>query len=194
MKGKEAYIAYGYTPSLPPPSWSSDAKLIAVGLDGYFYEDNNSRVVIVNSSGGLVREIAVRAWRIGKTLWSPDNRLIAFVTEEHSSRQVDQSLDKKVHIADVDGKVIVEFDHSEEISWSPDGRYLAFTETDNRMGYSHKVWLLDPRNKNLIRVLSSQGKIEKTNWIDKNRLVLSVNVKHTKPTASVQHWIVSVNR
>ncbi len=192
MKGEEAYIVYGYTASFTTPAWSSDGLYLAIGLDGYHYQDNNSRLAIVKSNGGLVKEIAVRAWRIRNALWSPDNNFIAFVTQEHSSRQFGRYLDKKVHIVNIDGQSInTVFEHSEGLSWSPDGKYLAFIEENDCMGIKRKVWLYNVKNKERVQLLASKETIDKIHWLTEDKIAILASTDSLKSTYKTVGWIIS---
>ncbi len=191
MKGEEAYIAYGYTASFTTPAWSSDGLYIAVGLDGYHYQDNNSRLAIIKSNGGLVKEIAVRAWRIRNIMWSPDNNFVAFVTQEHSSRQFDRYLDKRVHVVGIGTKSIDEvFIHSEGLSWSPDGKYLAFIEENDCMGMKRKVWLYNAKKKERLQLLASKETIDKVHWLAKDRIAVLASPDTLKSTHKTIGWII----
>lgn len=191
MKGEEAYIAYGYTASFTTPAWSNDGLYLAVGLDGYHYQDNNSRLAIIKSNGGLVKEIAVRAWRIKDILWSPDNNFVAFITQEHSSRQFDRYLDKKVNVVGIKGQSIDEvFKHSEGLSWSPDGKYLAFIEENDCMGMKRKVWLYNVRKKERLQLLASKETINKVHWLAKDRIAVLASTDTLKSTHKTIGWII----
>lgn len=191
MKGEEAYIAYGYTASFTTPAWSNDGLYLAVGLDGYHYQDNNSRLAIIKSNGGLVKEIAVRAWRIKDILWSPDNNFVAFITQEHSSRQFDRYLDKKVNVAGIKEQSIDEvFKHSEGLSWSPDGKYLAFIEENDCMGMKRKVWLYNVRKKERLQLLASKETINKVHWLAKDRIAVLASTDTLKSTHKTMGWII----
>lgn len=204
IKGQEAYIAYGYNASLNPPAWSRDGSLIAIGLDGYHYSDKYTRVAVLKSSGELIKELAVRAWRTKDVTFSSDGSKIAYVTQEHSSKEAGEALDKQVHVATIVGEKREEtFKHCEGIAWSPNGRYLAFIEETESMGINRKVWILDTTKWKRIQLLSSKEGIEKVVWLNNGKIVVlarsdSAKLSEKEPKessskpAKIYCWIVSI--
>jgi outer membrane protein assembly factor BamB len=182
IKGQESFVAYGYNASLVPPSWSKDGLLLAVGLDGYHYDDKYARVVILKASGGTIKELAVRAWKIRNVNFSPDKKKIAFITQEHSEKQADESLDKQVHIATIDGEKKETFKHCEGFAWSPNGRYIAFVEENDTMGFIRKVWIFDTIKWLRIQLLSSNELIEKVVWLKDDTIMVLARADSPKPS------------
>ena len=161
IKGQESFIAYGYNASLVPPSWSKDGLLLAVCLDGYHYNDKYARVVVLKASGGVVKEFAARAWKIRNVGFSSDKKNIAFITQEHSEKKADETLDKQVHIATIDGEKKETFKNCEGFSWSPNGRYVAFVEENDTMGFIRKVWIFDTEDGNLSNCLHLRNSLKR---------------------------------
>jgi len=187
IKGQESYIAYGYNASLTPPAWSKDGSRIAIGLDGYHYNDKFTRIVVLKASGGVIKELAVRAWRTRDVAFSPDGNKIAYVTQEHSSKEANENLDKQVHVATLDGDNHVEtFEHCESISWSVNGRYLAFVEEDDSMGINRKVWIFDTVKWKRIQLISSKEIIEKVVWLNNGKIIVLAHSDPLKPTDSLK--------
>jgi len=184
IKGQESYIAYGYNAGLTPPTWSKDDSRIAIGLDGYHYNDKFTRVAVLKASGGLIKELSVRAWKTKDLAFSPDGKKIAYVTQEHSSKEADESLDKQVHVATLlDGESHVEtFKHCESIAWSANGRYLAFVEEDDSMGINRKIWILDTVKWKRIQLLSSKEIIEKIVWLNNGKIIVLARSDSPKPS------------
>jgi Tol biopolymer transport system component len=199
IKGQQSYIAYGYNANFNPPSWSSDGSLIAFGFDGYHYDDKYTRVALIRISGGIIREFAVRAWRMKNTELSNDGKKIAYITHEHSTKEANDVLDKQVHFTSIDDNSSVRsYRHSEGISWSPDGRYLAFVEKSITMGINRRVWILDTQKNQQIQLLTSRQEIEKVAWIKNDKIVILARTSKQDLSESagaigkIQSWLVTI--
>lgn len=193
IRGRESYAAYGYTPDITPPVWSPGGSRLAIGLDGYHYPDNYSRVAVVNASGGVIKEIAFRAGRIGDIAWSPDGSRLVYVSQEHSAKAATSHLDRKVHLINLHRSTREEiFENCEGIAWSLDGRYMAFIEENDCMGMRRKVWLLDVKNQERIQLLASRENIDRISWLADGRIVLLASPTPSKTAPRTRGWIVSV--
>jgi Tol biopolymer transport system component len=193
IQGQESYAAYGYIAGLNLPVWSPGGSRLAVGLDGYHYLDNHSRIAMINVSGEITREMAARAERIRDIAWSPDNCHLAYVTQGHSARGATSYLDKQIHLTDLSRRSEERvFEHCEGIAWSPDGRYMAFIEENDCMGMRRKVWLLDVRNWQRIQLLASREKIHRVFWPTKSRMALLATSTPSKTAPRTRGWIVSI--
>lgn|GEM_PF-677164 len=192
IQGQESYAAYGYIADLDLPAWSPGGSRLAVGLDGYHYADNCSRVAVIVPDG-IIREIAARAGRVRDIAWSPDGFHLAYVTQEHSARSATSRLEKQVHLTGLDrsGSERV-FEHCEGIAWSPDGRYMAFIEENDCMGMRRKLWLLDVKNWQRIQLLASREKIHRVLWLANNNIGLVASSAPSETAPSTHGWIVSI--
>ena len=194
IRGRESYASYGYIADLDLPAWSPDGSRLAVGINGYHYPDNYSRVAVISASGGLIKEIAIRAAQMRDIAWSPDGRRIGYVTQEHTDRQFSSRLDKKVHLTDVQGQGREEvFEHSESVAWSPDGKYMAFTEENDCMGMRKKVWLLNLETWQRIQLLASRENINRVFWFTDGRIALLASVDPSNTVSRAYGWVLSVS-
>jgi len=192
IQGQESYAAYGYIADLDLPAWSPGGSRLAVGLDGYHYSDNYSRVAVIVPDG-VIREIAARAGRVRDIAWSPDGSYLAYVTQEHSARPATSRLEKRVHLIDpsISGSERV-FEHCEGIAWSPDGRYMAFIEENDCMGMRRKVWLLDVKNWQRIQLLASKENIHRVFWLANGKIGLLAPSTTSKTAPRTLGWIISI--
>ncbi len=195
IESEQSYVAYGYIADLDLPAWSPDGSRLAIGLDGYHYADNYSRVVLINASGGVIREIATRSGRIRNIAWSPDGRDIGYVTHQHSDRKAESRLDKRVHLRGFGGnaQTNASFEHSEDVAWSPDGQHMAFIEENDCMGMRRKIWLLDVKNSRRIQLLASTENIHRVSWFTDGRIAVLASSPPTKKDAGVRGWIISID-
>lgn len=199
-KGQESYIAYGYNASLVPPAWSKDGSLLAIALDGYYYDDKYTRVAILKLSGETIRELAVRAWKTRNIGFSPDKNKIAFMTQEHSEKKADDLLDKQVHISKLGSEERREtFKHCQGFSWSPNGRYLAYIEDLDTMGLKRKVWIFDTEKWQKVQLVTSKMLLEKVVWTDNKALTVLAQTDpkkftdQSKSPAKIIGWRLSVS-
>lgn len=200
IKGQESYIAYGYNANFNPPAWSPDGSLIAFGFNGYHYDDKFARVAIIKASGGIIKELAIRAWQMKNTEFSNSGDKIAYVTQEHSTKEAGDLLDKQVHVADIKGNnTAISYEHSESISWSPNGRYLVFIEETTTMGINKRVWILDTEKNQRIQLLASRESIEKVVWLNNGKIIVLARISHKNLSESkeksgkIRCWMISIS-
>jgi Tol biopolymer transport system component len=192
--GQESYAVYSYIADINLPVWSPDSLYLAVGLDGHHYEDNYSRVVIINASGGIVREIAFRSRRIEDIAWSPDGNRLAYITEEHSFRNATKYLDKKVHLVNLSESIREEiFERSEGLAWSPDGKYLAFIQENDCMGMIRKVYILNTKTLQLTQLVASRENIHRIFWFSSENIALVAALPPSEEKPKTRAWILSTS-
>lgn len=100
------------------PSWSPDGKQIA------FLSDNN--VVAMNLNGGQITQLTTQRVFDNPLFWSPDSTRIAAASNQGDG--------KNIYVIDVPQGNIQQITHHtparSEITWSPDGEWLAFSAFD----------------------------------------------------------------
>ena len=193
IQGEEIYAAYGYIADLDLPAWSPDGSRLAVGLDGYHYSDNYARLALVSGSGGVMREMAVRARRLRDVAWSPGGSHLAYVTQEHLGKRAASRLGKQVHLTNLDAKGTgAVFENCEGLAWSPDGKHLAFIEENDCTGMRRKVWLLDANSLQLTQLLASREDIHGVFWLADGRISLIAAHDPSETAPRTSGWTVSV--
>lgn len=194
IQGEESHATYSYIPILNSPAWSPGGSRLAAGIDGYHYRDRYSRVLVVDSSGEIIKSIAVRAERIENIQWSPDNSYLAYITQGHMDRPVIDYLGRQAHVTNLNGQGKEQiFENCEAIAWSPDGKYLALVVENNCMGMQRKVLLLDMESQRLNQLLASREKIYDVFWLaDGKRIALLASSNPSETAARTRGWIVSV--
>jgi len=194
IQGGESRSSYSYVPILDPPAWSPGGSRLAVGLDGQYYSDGYSRVVVMGVPDSVIKEIAVRAERIRDILWSPDGSHLAYITQGHPDKSATDYLDKHVRVTNLGtsgGEMV--FENCEGIAWSPDGRYMAFMAENDCMGMRRKVWLLDVSSQQLTQLLATREKIYKIFWLTDGRITLLASITPSETAPRARGWIISIN-
>ena len=194
VQDEESEATYNYIPILEPPVWSSGGSRLAIGMDNFYYPDGYSRVAVISGSGGIVREIAVRAERVRDISWSPDGSHLAYVTQGHPHRPITGRLDRQIHLTDLNRRDREQsFDNCEGIAWSPDGRYMAFIAENDCMGMRRKVWLFDVKSQQRVQLLASREKIHRIFWLADDRIALLASMPPSETTHRSLGWVLSMS-
>ena len=116
------------------PCWSSDGKSIAFGRtklqEAQSDQLRETGIYTINSSGGIPKLIKSEfdKW-INSIVWSPDGKLIAYLTKEKEPPNK-----KELIVIDVDSgtsRIVGEVPQANahvELAWSPDSKRIAFNE------------------------------------------------------------------
>jgi dipeptidyl aminopeptidase/acylaminoacyl peptidase len=84
---------------------------------------SRSNLWIVDVTGERVRELTHGNWRDSSSVWSPDGKKIAFLSDRDGTTQI--------HVMWMDTREVAQLTHLEQapggLRWSPDGKMLAFT-------------------------------------------------------------------
>ncbi len=146
------------------PAWSSDGKLMSYTTLG---SDRFSRLMLTDLQSGLTRKITDTLYRNDShPTWSPDNRLIAFVSNEDTFGKSD------IEILNLQtGNVHLMFQTEENQffpRWSPDGRYIAYIS----QGYDVGIYIWDMQESKpypLYNNLAQKGALD---WSPDGRYII----------------------
>jgi dipeptidyl aminopeptidase/acylaminoacyl peptidase len=113
-----------------------------------FFDGSRLHLFVVDATEpGAPRQITDGDWDDGQIAWSPDGRLIAFVSARHESRDRDQGQDVwVVPAAGGEARCLTNgFGPCQAPAFSPDGRTIAFAGHADRHdlgGRTSRVWLV----------------------------------------------------
>lgn len=164
------------------PSWSPNGTEIVFASDR---TDNGSfDLFVINRDGSDLRQLTDTPYNARHPKWSPDGMHIAFVITERLATGVDHHQIGVYFVADGHIQQLTSSpdsnENSQDPSWSPDGRYLAFTRQEKSSSddsrYVNNIYLIE------IETLE-QYKLEREDelvyspvspaWVPSNRYIIS---------------------
>jgi len=132
--------------------------------------ESGNNIFVSPLDGSLLRNLT----NSGKTMettpaWSPSGRQIAYIS----------GMPGQVYIRDVDGsnerRIIREGGDSDGVSWSPDGKWLAFHWKPNRSNH-YDIFVADAASGQIRQITSGNGSNESPTWApDSRHLVFQSN-------------------
>jgi len=150
---------------------SPDGQWIAYTVT-YFDMDKNSQnsdIFLVNSVGGLARQLTTHHAYDGKPCWSPDGSLLAFIsTREGTSQIFEISMEggEAQKMSDIPTGI-------DDFIWSPDGKYFAFTTRINpdasSLNSSVEIDKQLERTENKARIIDHLFYRHWNRWLDNKR-------------------------
>ncbi len=181
---------------LNPVVWAPDGTRIAHGADGQHYKTGDSRIVILNTNGKVMREILTHSDWVGQIRWSPDSKYLAYVLSGNPGKESGKSKEKRLHLMNLDTKTVKVLKHTAP-AWSPDGRRLLFMEEEDCMGLKWKVWILNLEDSTLLPIARANAPLKSLAWLPDGHTICLwstsgyIQKKEYKPAQTVG-WIVRI--
>ena len=126
-------------------------------------EGGNSNIFLSALDGSRLRNLTNNRTAIETTpAWSPSGRQIAYIS----------GMPGQVFIRDVDGsnqrRIVKEGGDSDGVSWSPDGRWLAFHWKPSQSNY-YDIFVADAASGFIRQITSGNGSNESPSWAPDSR-------------------------
>ncbi len=124
------------------------AALIAFEAPGSY---GNESLWVVSSDGGKARELVRNVWGVFGSAWSPDGSRLAVTVSE--------GCDADIFAVNSNGSRLTRITrggHSENVSWSPNGKRLAFEWTVDRIDGPTWVDIANADGTNVHRPISKR--------------------------------------
>jgi len=149
------------------PSWSPDGSRLV------FVYDGGELYTVTFESGARARLIGVENGSVFAPAWSPIGEVIAFIEEYQEGRKIRLVQSDHTPLQDVATGSVTP---SGGLSWSPDGRRLAFADEDG------DLYIVDIASGITTPVLAMPGRIEGTSWLSDGRTIVFSATREENPT------------
>jgi len=131
------------------PTWSPDGNKIA-------FKQQDGALFIMNSNG--TNKSLIKSWVTGRPQWSPNSNYLAYTDDRDSWINI--------YRIDVDGnnekKLLKDSIMPDHLSWSPDGKMIAYSGMDSL--FERKLYIMNNDGTNNHKVSTSVGGIFCPYW------------------------------
>jgi len=149
------------------PSWSADGRRLV------FVYDGSELHIVELDSGARARLIAVDGGSVFAPAWSPTDEAIAYIEETQDGLKIRMVHPNHTPLPDVATGSVTP---SGGLSWSPDGRRLAFVGDDG------DLYISDIASGTATQALTMPGRIEGTTWAADGKTIVFSATREENPT------------
>ena len=156
------------------PSWSPDGKRIAFVSD----RDGNYEIYVMDNDGNNLQRLTNNPNNDWSPSWSPDGRRIAFMSKRAGHFIGEGGPSYEIYVIDADGGNEQRLTNNRKgdfsPSWSPDGKWIAFSADRKGDGVNHEIYVMDADGNNLQRLTNNRVNDAEPSWSpDGKRIVFS---------------------
>ena len=162
------------------PSWSPDGKWIAYATD----VSGEDQIAIRPSEGGAEQTLTdFKTGYFYRPVWSPDSSMLAFSDNEHQLWYLDIKTRKAVKIGHD------KFNEIHDYTWSPDGRWLAWSQ--QRDNQQPGIWLYSLDSGKATLVSSPMNSDFNPAFGPDGKYLFFVSARHENPTFSQSEFNIA---
>lgn len=152
------------------PSWSPDGQKIAFTLFPRSIFDPDSEIFVMDADGNNTRQLTDNDTFDYFPVWSPDGGAILFTSTSATTGWVKNNTDTyqrrydtNIYVMKADGSDIRQLTHdniSGDISWSPDGQYMAFSYASQSPFVKSEIYVMKANGSGRRPLIDWQGSNE----------------------------------
>ena len=152
------------------PSWSPDGQKITFALNPRTIFDPDSEIFVMDADGTNARQLTDNDTFEYFPVWSPDGSAIVFTSRSATTGWVKDNTDThlrrydtNIYVMNVDGSDIRQLTHdniSGDISWSPDGEYMAFSYASQSPYVKSEIYIMNANGGGRRALIDWKGSYE----------------------------------
>ena len=153
------------------PSWSPDGERIVFSSDRDGNRDGNrenDEIYVMDADGNNQQRLTDNDFYDTHPSWSPDGKRIAFMSKRDGHFIGEGGLTSEIYVMDADGKNTRRLTNNRKRdfspSWSPDGKWIAFTSDRKGDFVNDEIYVMDADGKNTRRLTNNRVDDTSPSW------------------------------